>query len=83
MTRRRMDKIPLTAVFRYFMGSPAKPGNTTMRGPIQKKAPLMLSANLALTGFWEIAKDEICASGRSNRPRSLAHTPMGLIDHSQ
>ena len=44
------DPIPLTAVFRYFMGSPAKPGNTTMRGAIQKKAPLMLSALTAARG---------------------------------
>src|SRR5215203_7488523 len=32
------------------MGSPVKPGNTTMRGPIQKKAPLMLSALTAARG---------------------------------
>ena len=32
------NPIPLTAVFKFSMGSPAKPGNTTIRAPIPKKA---------------------------------------------
>ncbi len=33
------NPIPLTAVFEFFMGSPAKPENTTIRAPIRKKSP--------------------------------------------
>ena len=31
------NPIPLTALFTFFVGSPAKPENTTIRAPIPKK----------------------------------------------
>ena len=34
------NPIPLTTVFKFFMGTPAKPENTTIRAPLRNKTAL-------------------------------------------
>ena len=42
------NSIPLTAVFKFSMGSPAKPENTTIRAPIPKKTANFSGSRLRL-----------------------------------